>query len=292
MKDVEADLQDQITRYLSNQEWNDLTDQVNRLANDPQPNTLARVFTGVPRTIRSADAGLRITFDGAVSVGSGRLPLLIKDWPLARLIRVWVLMNIPKLELSAYISLIERLFQYGEMEELAALYAALPIYHYPTEWRFRCTEGVRSNMAPVRRAVILNNSYPSHFLDEGAWNQLVLKAFFTDEDIVQIIGLKTRNNGKLAGALVDYAYELYAAKRNINPFLWILVAPFLDERAYRLMEQIIQESQQTLTRKAIAYAFETGNFAPATDFITRNSELTDLKNTAGTPWDGWLNQTE
>lgn len=282
-------LANQIVRHVSDEEWDVLKDQINRLANDPQPNTLARVFTAIPRTIRSADKDLRITFDETMSVGPDQLPLLVNDWPLVRLARVWVLMNLPALEEQAYVSLIDRLFKYGEIEELVALYSALPIYHHPAAWRLRCTEGIRSNMAPVRQAVMLNNHYPSQFLDEGAWNQLVLKAFFTDEEIPQIVGLKTRNNAKLAGALVDYAYELYAAKRDINPFLWILVTPFLDDRAYRLMEQMIQESEHRPTRKAIAYAFQLSSFAPAIGFMNRNKDLTDLLDTADTPWDGWLN---
>ncbi|PPL03625.1 EboA domain-containing protein [Parapedobacter indicus] len=292
-RDTDAErLANQIVRHVSDEEWGVLTDQINQLANDPQPNTLARVFTAIPRTIRSADKDLRITFDETAPVNSDQLPLLVKDWSLARLVRVWVLMNLPALEQQAYVSLIDRLFKYGEMEELVALYSALPIYHDPAAWKPRCTEGIRSNMAPVRQAIILNNHYPSRFLDEGAWNQLVLKAFFTDEDIPQIIGLKTRNNAALAGALVDYAYELHAAKRNINPFLWVLVAPFLDDRAYRLMEQLIQESEHRSTRKAVAYAFSASSFAPAADFIKENSELTDLLDTADTPWDGWLDQTD
>lgn len=303
MNDINADISvkhviysewmsNQIVRHISDEEWSALTDQVNRLADDPQPNTLAKVFAAIPRTIRSADKALRFTFDEVASVGSDQLPLLVKDWSLARLVRVWVLVNIPALEQPPYVSMIERLFSYGEMEELVALYSALPIYHYPAAWKLRCTEGIRSNMAPVRQAIMLSNHYPSRFLDEGAWNQLVLKAFFTDEAIPQIIGLKTRNNAALAGALVDYAYELHAAKRDINPFLWILVAPFLDNRAYRLMEQLMQESEHRPTRKAIAYAFGASNFAPAADFINRNSKLTDLLDTAGTPWDGWLDQTD
>src|SRR5690606_17726412 len=188
--------------------------------------------------------------------------------------------------------LIDRLFKYGEMEELVALYSALPIYHHPTEWRLHSTEGIRSNMAPVRQAILLNNHYPSRFVDEGAWNQLLLQAFFTDEALPQIIGRKARNNERLASALIDYAYELHAANRNINPFLWILAAPYLDDRAYRLMEQLMQEDQPRLTRKAIAYAFQLSHFAPAVDFLNENRELTDLLDTADTPWDGWSNQTK
>lgn len=287
MNNASVSVANRVEKYLTAAEWSALVKQVDQLVSDPRPNTLARVFTSVPRTIRSADQASRVTFEEPITADLYPLPLLVKDWPLVRFVRVWLLMNIPPLEQETYLSLIGRLFTYGEMEELAALYAALPVYHYPEAWRHRCTEGIRSNMAPVRQAIMLHNHYPSRFLDEGAWNQLVLKAFFTDEDIPQLIGLKIRNNAALAAALVDYAHELYAAKRNINSFLWILVAPFLDRRAYRLMEQIIQESAHEPTRKAIAYAFRTSNFTPAIEFINSKSELTELLDTTGTPWEGW-----
>ncbi|WP_257669711.1 EboA domain-containing protein [Parapedobacter tibetensis] len=225
-----------IEQHINGTEWKWLLNNLNDIA-DPQPQLVARIFTTIPRNIRSIDKDLYISFAEEENIGRNQLPLLVKDWTLVRLIRVWVLMHIPARDQAGYVRLIEQLFKYGEMEELVALYAALPIYHYPAAWRLRCVEGIRSNIGAVRHAIMIHNHYPSQFLDEGAWNQLVLKAFFTDEDIHNIVGLKQRNNEKLAQALVDYAYELHAAKRSINPMLWILVAPFMDARAYRLMEQ-------------------------------------------------------
>src|SRR5690606_19888969 len=101
----------------------------------------------------------------------------------------------------------------------------------------------------------LDNHYPARYLDEGSWNQLVLKAFFTDEYIPQIVGLTERNNEVLARTLVDYAYERSAAGREINPMLWILVAPYIDERAFALMSQRIASSDGLVERQAIAHAF-------------------------------------
>ena len=267
MNHANASVTGWLEQQLASAEWSALVKQVEQLAGDPQPNTLARVFTAVPRTIRSADKALRVTLEETVPTDPQELPLLVKDWPLVRLVRVWILMHIPPLEQSAYVSLIDRLFAYGEVEELAALYAALPIYHYPEAWKPRCTEGIRSNMAPVRQAILLHNHYPSRFLDEGAWNQLVLKAFFTGEDIPQIIGLNARNNAALGSALIDYAYELHAAKRRINPFLWTLAGPYTDDRAYRLMEQIVQESDDIQTREAIADALRNSGYTSATDLL-------------------------
>ena len=267
--------------YIGDADWQVLTGNLGRIAEDPQPALLARVFTGISRIVKPADKGRWISLDGAAGPGRNQLPLLVKDWTPARLLRVWTLMHIPPLEQAAYVQLIERLFLYGEMEELVALYSALPVFYYPEAWRHRCTEGIRSNIGPVREAIMADNPYAAAYLDEGAWNQLVLKGFFTEADMQRIVGLEKRNNARLASALVDYAHELHAAKRTISPHLWLLVAPFMDERAYSLMRNILEEHPDTGTSRAIAVAFHRSDYAPAKALLRENSELTDLLNTAG-----------
>ncbi|MNL45074.1 hypothetical protein D3C87_1676890 [compost metagenome] len=59
------------------------------------------------------------------------------------------------------------------------------------------------------------NPYPAQFLSEQAWNQLVLKAFFTEKDVSQIIGLKERMNENLSATLQDYIQERLAANRTV-----------------------------------------------------------------------------
>lgn len=277
----------QIRQHVDEEGWLWLTDQVQRIAADPQPQFLARVFTTIPRNVSSLSKTPNISLEAAEIIGRNQLPLVVRNWPLVKLIRIWILMQIPPLDQIAYVSLIERLFTYGEIEELTALYAALPIYYYPEAWRQRCTEGIRSNIAPIRQAIMIDNHYPCRFLDKAAWNQMILKAFFTDENIANIIGLEERNNSQLAHALVDYAYELHAAKRSINPMLWILVSPYVNSRAFELMKQVFQEREQLLTRKALAFAFDRSSYDPAAEFLKANSELRDLRDVVDTPWMGW-----
>lgn len=267
-------------------EWQWLLEQMERIGADPQQRIVAQVFTSLPRQLKAAGKE-RISL-GEQQTGPNELPLMVKDWPIVRLARVWILMAIPPQERPTYVQLIERLFAYGEMEELAALYAALPIFHYPEAWLSRCKEGIRSNIGLVRQAVMLHNPYPSRFLDEGSWNQLVLKAFFTKEPVMEIVGLRERNNPRLAEALVDYAYERHAAKRTIDPMLWILVAPFLDERAYNLMARILGERQTLLERQAISHAFKHSDFGPARAHVEGNTELIPLSDAVGTPWQNWM----
>lgn len=261
--------------HISDADWHALLRQLEGVAEDPQPALVARVFTGIPRIVSAPGNTLTLSLDEAAAPDRHRLPLVVRDWKLTRLLRVWMLMQVPKMTLETYVKLIERLFMYGEMDELTALYSALPVLHYPDAWRQRCTEGIRSNIGIVRDAVMMDNPYPAAYLDEGAWNQLILKAFFTDTDIHRIIGVEKRNNARLGAALIDYAYERHAAKRAIAPMLWLLAAPFIGERAFALMRDIVQQDPQPGDRKAIVQAFGQSNFAPAKAFLKENNELTD-----------------
>ena len=269
--------------------WQWLSSGLEHLAVDLSPGALARVFTSLPRQLESAHTSPTISIGDGLE-GPNGLPLMVSGWSMVRLARVWVLTAIPQCSEADYIQLITRLFKYGDMEELVALYSALPVYHYPEAWESRCREGIRSNIGPVRHAVMVDNPYPARFLSEEAWNQLVLKAFFTDENISRIVGLKQRNNRRLAAALTDYAYERHAAKRDINPMLWILVGPFITDRAFDLMtvRSIEEGSPSSLERRAIAYAFKQSDYAPVQRYLSEN-EMPVLLTGDGTPWQSWDN---
>lgn len=140
----------------------------------------------------------------------------IPYWDLQRLCRVWFLMQIDPLPMENYIQTIDNLFHDAEMHELAALYSALPYLAYPENWIFRCEEGIRSNLGNVLESIMVSNPYPAANLDTAAWNQLVLKAFFTEKDVSKIIGLNERMNQELFIALSDYSAERTSAGRLIH----------------------------------------------------------------------------
>lgn len=277
--------------HLQPSTWQWLSAQVARIAVDPTPGLVARTFTSLPRELRTDQKAPLVSVNEPLECPHG-LSLTVQGWTAVRLARVWVLSCIPELDEPGYVQLIERLFKYGDMEELAALYSALPVYHYPQAWLPRCKEGIRSNIGHVRHAVIVNNAYPAHYLDEDAWNQLVLKAFFTEEDIPHIIGLKRRNNTRLAEALTDYAYERYAAQRQINPMLWILVGPFMDNRAFELMQRIMDESALAVEQQAIAYAFAHSDHGAAQRYLRDREINASFSEPRGTPWEIWSMDTE
>ena len=144
-------------------------------------------------------------------------------WTLDRLARVWWLLQYPINDRAAYVKSIGELFRSAEMHELVALYSALPVLAFPEEWHFQATEGIRSNIADVQTAIMLHNPYPAEQFDEAAWNQMVLKAFFTDKDVSQITGLHARHNSRLTATLRDYVAERRAAGRPVSVQLTELI---------------------------------------------------------------------
>ena len=120
-------------------------------------------------------------------------------WTLDRLGRVYLLMSLSADDKDTYIRQIENLFSTAELQELVALYSALPVLAYPDHWLFRATEAVRSNMGVVFDAVAFGNPYPATYFSQAAWNQMVLKCIFNDKPIHLIHGLKQRANAELAG---------------------------------------------------------------------------------------------
>lgn len=170
-------------------------------------------------------------------------PLIINQWTVLRLARVWMLSLIND-EPKEYKSFIDKLFEYADVQELTALYSALNIFRYPELWIERCQIGIRSNIGPVQQAIIEHNKYPAQNLNEDAWNQMVLKAFFTEKDIPYIYGLLARDNDQLQASIVDYIYERDSAQREIHPLLWLLAKDNLPPRAVGILTERLNKSMK------------------------------------------------
>ena len=129
--------------------------------------------------------------------------------------RLHLVLAIPAHDPTSWLAVLDQLFATAGLEELVTLYRGLPVYPHPELLRERCATGVRSTMQAVFEAVALDNSYPAQWLDEGALNQLVLKAFFLGCDPRRINGLRARVNVRLGQMLRGYVRERQAAHRPI-----------------------------------------------------------------------------
>lgn len=213
-----------------------------------------------------------------------RKDLSITGWSAERLARTWLLLQLQPRVKEKYMQVIENLFLAGEMSELVALYGSLPLLAYPESWRKRCAEGIRSNIGQVLEAVICRNPYPSEQLDEAAWNQLVLKALFTDKPILEITGLRERMNPNLARALSDYAHERWAAHRPVNPLLWICVSPFINESNFSDIQRIFT-SGDPIEREAAALVCHESSYPQAKRLLGQDELLKTGVEEGSITWD-------
>ncbi|MFA6947058.1 MAG: EboA domain-containing protein, partial [Pedobacter sp.] len=196
----------------------------------------------------------------------------IENWTIDRLGRLCLLMHLDPSDQDKYFKTIENLFLAAEVSELVALYSSLPVLAWPELWKMRCAEGVRSNIGLVLEAIMYHNPYPEKYLDEKAWNQLILKAFFTSKDMIQIPGIDHRANAELALTLTDYAHERWAAKRKINPFLWRFTSKFLDADLLDDLKKVLFEGSLREKQAAALTLVQSGSES-ALDLLKSYPEL-------------------
>ncbi len=248
-------------------------------------------FAAAPR--KTGKSPLSLTSGQHAQVQSLRPGFTIMHWSVDRLTRVYFLLLADSSDKEMYLGKIEGLFSGAEMNELVALYSSLPVLAYPADWKFRCTEGIRSNIGSVLEAIMYENPYPYEYLDEPAWNQMILKAFFTDKNVDRITGLDDRANSRLSAVLFDYAHERWAAHRPVNIQLWRLTGKFIDSKTFPDIKRLFFQGNET-ERKAAALACSQSEYQEALDLLNEAPELKTAISEKRLDWPGLLktNQSE
>lgn len=267
---LKSKLADCIARHLPADTWRWLSEKASLLSKDENVQNFMVAFAAMPR--KTGKQPVVLSDVESTEIQQIRPHFTIQHWEIDRLCRVWLLMHLDAAHEAKYIRTIENLFPTAEMSEQVALYSALPVLAYPELWRGRCAEGIRSNIASVLEAIMCNNPYPSENLDEPGWNQLVLKAIFTEKPIQQIINLDERANQNLANILSDYAHERWAAHRSVHPLLWRCVGKFINEKIYPDILRIVF-SEHEIEREAAVLACMQSAYPPAHALIEKNPLL-------------------
>lgn len=245
------------------------------------PMELMTGFVAVPRSVSKKI--IAVTPQDQSELNAELKGFSVENWSLARLGRVWLLTQLDASDKETYIKNIETLFDTAEMNELVALYSALPLLSFPEQWLFRATDAVRSNMGFVFDAIALRNPYPEKYFSELAWNQLVLKTIFNDKPVHLIEGLENRANDKLAATLSDFAHERWAAGRSVGPQVWRLVGKYINEALLPDMEHLFQ-SNDPADRKAAALACSESDFPAAANLLARYGDLEKSVKSGSLSW--------
>ncbi len=193
-------------------------------------------------------------------------------WSQLQIARALLLLENSHQEEERFINTLTRLAETADVAEQTALYAALPLLPHPAGLRKRAAEGIRTNISVVFDAIALHNPYPAEYLEEGPWNQMVLKAVFMNRPLYQIWGADKRTNPALSQMLLDFAHERWAAHRSVTPELWRFVGPHLQERGFSDIERLSREGI-VLEREAALLACSTSTLPEAKQFLKKHREI-------------------
>lgn len=194
-----------------------------------------------------------------------------KYWDLLQCVRSYLLLLLPEEDENNYVSNLTKLHETADIDEQVALYNTLSFLSYPKKMRKRCAEGLRTNITDVFDAIALNNPYPADFLDQDAWNQMILKAVFMQRPLYRINGVGARANPELARMLIDFAHERWAAKRPVSPELWRLVGPFMGKNDIINIQKVIKG--EPLEVQAGILACSMSELSEAKDLLNQFSDI-------------------
>ena len=257
-------------------------EKLSEFENTRKDRTFYLTFSAIPRYLGKQKLTTGTEFlKQAESLRSGFTP---KGWATDRMARVWLLLHLPHEDTETFLSKMEMLFDTADMRDLEALYSSLPLLPFPERFTNRAAEGVRTNITNVFDAVALNNPYPADYLDEGAWNQMVLKAAFLDRPIFRIYGLEKRANFQLAQIISDYAHERWAAGRVVSPEFWRPIGRFVDKKLLSDIERLFAEKDH-LHREAAALVCAESDHPMAKDFLKSRPQLQEKIQSGILTWD-------
>lgn len=169
-------------------------------------------------------------------------------WTTDQLARILLITALPT---ESNVKLLDDLFATADYRELIALYKGLYFLENPEDFVPRTREGLRTNMVGVFDAIALENPYPARYLNEDAWNHMVLKAMFMQRPMYRVYRIEDRKNAKLAEIFLDYAEERRSAHRPVSPELWRFIDGHLSPRARDLLDKTSAEG--TPLEKAAVY---------------------------------------
>ena len=111
--------------------------------------------------------------------------------------------------------LVTELYVRGAEREKIAVLRALPLLPEPKRFTVLATEACRSSAQTVFEAIACDSPFAAQEFTDLAFNQMVLKALFTETSVLRIWGLETRVTAELKRMCLGYGDERRAASRPV-----------------------------------------------------------------------------
>lgn len=259
-----------------------LDEQREAIAEEAEDWVFFTSFSGVPRYTDKAD--LQLSEEDRRAAETARSGWNPRGWSVDQAGRTLIVLAHPHGDPETYAAKLDRVWETADVGESVALAQMLPLLPHGEAHVDRAREGLRSNMTSVFEAVALENPFPRDYFENGAWNQMVLKAIFGGSPLHRIQGLDERANEELARMLVDYAHERWSASREVTPELWRPVGPFAEGAMIDDLARVLREGDEA-EREAAALALSESPDSEATEVLDEVDELADRVASGDLTWD-------
>lgn len=174
---------------------------------------LPALHAGLGRRLGSESIRLSPAERSALAGAGLRAP---EGWPASQLGRVLMQITLcDRMPADDHVPLVARLLQRGDSAERAAALQGLCSLPDPQRFLALAVDACRSHVADVFEAIACENPYPARYFSDAQFNQMVLKAFFTEVKVARILGLGERRTPTLRRMAEDYANERRAAGRSV-----------------------------------------------------------------------------
>ena len=168
--------------------------------------------------------------------------LSVDHWSLGDIGRMVLLLESAQHAGTDWVSITNTMFRNGDEGERAAITSGLVLLPSPAKLKPLALEAGRVNSLRLFSALALQNPYAAANYNDHEFNQLVLKAIFTELAVEMIVGLEQRANQELSRMCEDYIDERVAAGRDIPVDIWLALAPYASERGEKLLSKHLHSS--------------------------------------------------
>ena len=171
-------------------------------------------FAGVGRRTRE----LAFTPNDAERAQLAELGITVAEpWSLACTLRVALLASAcTALEPREHLALLKEAYAKGDNGERIAVLRSLVLLPDPRRFIDIAAEACRTHVQDVFEAIACDNEFPLKYFPDHSYNQLVVKALFTEVPLSRVQGLVARRNPELYRMARDYEAERRAASRPVS----------------------------------------------------------------------------
>ncbi len=183
---------------------------------------------------------------------------------------------------------VKKIISVADSIELETFLKYLILLPHAEDYKAVAVDALRTNIATVFDALALYNPYPAQYFDDKQWNQMFLKAAFMQRPLDKIPSIDERANADLARIISDYAHERWAAGREIDPYFWRPVSPFMNETLLADMQHLFN-SEDPIRQKTAAICCVRSSFAKAENLLKKYPKLNEMTKNNQLNWNTLYN---